>query len=467
MAAQRIVVTEFGTKAVSDPCHTIFKRVAAFFSPGESLSDNAMISVYPFGDEFYTFTEAPIIHRIDPTTLDTLERVDVSEHVGIVNHTSHPLIMSDGTVYNLGLNISMIGPSYTIIKLILNKNSGTTYDFLVCYSIKTMVLFVLGLSESKRLSSFEQATIVATIPVRWPLHPSYMHTFGITDHYFVVVEQPLTVSVPSMIKNQVTNSPLIESLRWYKDEQTVIYLIRRKDGKIHKTFVAEAFFYLHIINQYEEENNIILDICTYRDPSMLDCMYAESLKNIQKNPDYAKMFRGRPLRFVLPFADPTNNHSVDENSGLLCSTQTIIYHLNNKQIFVKPELLCDLGCETPKLHYEKHMGRSYRYFYAISSDVDAENPGTLIKVDTVNKTWKTWNEKNIFPSEPIFVPAPEPKSEDDGVILSSLVWGKGLENQVGVIILDAITWKELARAEFTTPSAVPKCLHGWFTPKIF
>nr|CAD7595911.1 unnamed protein product [Timema genevievae] len=222
------------------------------------------------------------------------------------------------------------------------------------------------LSESKGLSSFEQATIVATIPVRWPLHPSYMHTFGITDHYFVVVEQPLTVSVPSMIKNQVTNSPLIESLRWYKDEQVSI---RRKDGKIHKTFVAEAFFYLHIINQYEEENNIILDICTYRDPSMLDCMYAESLK--------------------------------------------------------------------------------------------------LIKVDTVNKTWKTWNEKNIFPSEPIFVPAPEPKSEDDGVILSSLVWGKGLENKVGVIILDAITWKELARAEFTTPSAVPKCLHGWFTPKIF
>nr|CAD7397765.1 unnamed protein product [Timema cristinae] len=346
MAAQRIVVTEFGTKAVSDPCQTIFKRVSAFFSPGELLSDNAMISVYPFGDEFYTFTEAPIIHRIDPTTLDTLERVDVSKHVGIVNHTSHPLIMSDGTVYNLGLNISLIGPSYTIIKFPLPQMDN------------------IGLSESKGLSSFEQATIVATIPVRWPLHPSYMHTFGITDHYFVVVEQPLTVSVPSMIKSQVTNSPLIESLRWYKDEQTMIYLIRRKDGKIHKTFVAEAFFYLHIINQYEEDNNIILDICTYRDASMLDCMYAESLK--------------------------------------------------------------------------------------------------LIKVDTVNKTWKTWNEKNIFPSEPIFVPAPEPKSE-----ASSGIWGKGLENQVGIIILDAITWKELARAEFTTPSAVPKCLHGWFTQKIF
>lgn len=27
------------------------------------MSDNAMISVYPFGDEIYAFTEAPVIHR--------------------------------------------------------------------------------------------------------------------------------------------------------------------------------------------------------------------------------------------------------------------------------------------------------------------------------------------------------------------------------------------------------------------
>jgi len=50
-------------------------RVAALFSPGETMSDNAMISVYPFGDELYAFTEFPVIHRFDPKTLDTLDRV--------------------------------------------------------------------------------------------------------------------------------------------------------------------------------------------------------------------------------------------------------------------------------------------------------------------------------------------------------------------------------------------------------
>lgn len=61
-AAQRIVVTEFGTTGVPDPCHSIFCRVSAIFKQ-ETLSDNSMVSVYPMGDELFAFGETPIIHR--------------------------------------------------------------------------------------------------------------------------------------------------------------------------------------------------------------------------------------------------------------------------------------------------------------------------------------------------------------------------------------------------------------------
>lgn len=50
--------------------------MAAIFNPNETLSDNSMISVYPFGDEYYTFTEAPVMHRIDPKNLETMGRVN-------------------------------------------------------------------------------------------------------------------------------------------------------------------------------------------------------------------------------------------------------------------------------------------------------------------------------------------------------------------------------------------------------
>jgi carotenoid isomerooxygenase len=56
-----------------------------------------MITVYPFGDEMYAFGEIPIIHRINPENLETENRVDVSDFVSIVHHTSHPHVMSDGT----------------------------------------------------------------------------------------------------------------------------------------------------------------------------------------------------------------------------------------------------------------------------------------------------------------------------------------------------------------------------------
>lgn len=35
----------------------------------------------------------------------------------------------------------------------------------------------------------------------------------------------------------------------------------------------------------------------------------------------------------------------------------------------------------------------------------------MIKVDTKTRTCKTWNEPNVYPSEPIFVPSPHSKVE--------------------------------------------------------
>lgn len=60
--AKRIVVNSYGTKIIPDPCHTIFQRISTIFQDQSNI-DNASISIYPFGDEFYAFTECPIIQR--------------------------------------------------------------------------------------------------------------------------------------------------------------------------------------------------------------------------------------------------------------------------------------------------------------------------------------------------------------------------------------------------------------------
>jgi carotenoid isomerooxygenase len=102
----------------------------------------------------------------------------------------------------------------------------------------------------------------------------------------------------------------------------------------------------------------------------------------QQNPDYATMFRGRPLRFVMPLEPAEGVVGIDEDllrggEALPWTTTARAHRLPDGQIFLTPEKLCDLGCETPRIHYERFLGRPYRYFYAISSDVDLENPGTV------------------------------------------------------------------------------------------
>ncbi|XP_023308036.2 carotenoid isomerooxygenase isoform X2 [Lucilia cuprina] len=506
-AAQRIVVTEFGTASVPDPCHSIFDKVSAIFRP-DSGSDNCMISIYPFGDEFYTFTESPVIHRINPRTLATEGRLVITDFAGVVSHTSHPHVMPNGTTYNLGMATTKSGPAYSIICFPHGENM------------------------------FENAYVKAHIPCRWKLHPGYMHTFGITENYFVIVEQPLSISLPEFIKAHVCNQNLSACLKWFEDKPTIFHLVDRKTGQETHTFESEAFFFLHIINQYEEDNYVVIDICCYKDPEMINCMYLESIMNMQSNPDYASLFRGRPLRFVLPLGNtgpntknpqklsqkrrllksftlsgissrlhqPKFKHSLSQNEDItfmttnlrtstndlsnnnedstsreaqenikyeslvnlvsLANSQAEAYEMPNRQIFIRPELLCDWGCETPRINYENYLAKKYQYFYAISSDVDADNPGTLIKVDVVNKTCKKWCEDNCYPSEPIFVPAPSSRDEDDGVVLASMVWGGFNENKVGLLVLCAKTWNEIGRCEFHTSGPVPKCLHGWYAKDV-
>lgn len=163
---------------------------------------------------------------------------------------------------------------------------------------------------------------------------------------------------------------------------------------------------------------------------------------MHKNPDYATMFRSRPLRFVLPMRQPsvdtppehnlvtvetvhqslelirnivddkslghdtdkidfeivsdsdivvTNVDSAkdkwDEHRNALCK-KPAAHLFPDGTIFVKPELLCDLGCETPRINADSHVGREYRYFYAITSDVDSDNPAKV----SVNQTAQTFQD---------------------------------------------------------------------------
>ena len=59
----------------------------------------------------------------------------------------------------------------------------------------------------------------------------------------------------------------------------------------------------------------------------------------------------------------------------------------------------------------------------------------------------------------MFVPAPNAKSEDEGVVLSMLMEASGKSS---LLVLDGQSFKEIARAR--VPYAIPYRFHGTFLP---
>ena len=64
-----------------------------------------------------------------------------------------------------------------------------------------------------------------------------MHSFGITENYFIIVEQPLSLSVIKMAKCQMNDEPISTCLKWQKNENvsefiTYYYYILIMDEKV-------------------------------------------------------------------------------------------------------------------------------------------------------------------------------------------------------------------------------------------
>jgi hypothetical protein len=143
-------------------------------------------------------------------------------------------------------------------------------------------------------SPWSSAKIVATIPSRWPLSICYMHSFSITHSYFILVEQPLSIYLPSFPIHQIYgDKPIASCLKFYPEEDTIFHVVSRhsrssrggtKGSSSRKSFRTNSFFFLHTINAFEmrdgdsDDTFIVIDICCYKDPSMIECMYVDALK---------------------------------------------------------------------------------------------------------------------------------------------------------------------------------------------
>jgi beta,beta-carotene 9',10'-dioxygenase len=364
---------EFAT----DPCRTLFGRVASMFRP--SFSDNGVVNVSRYADEFVALSETPLPVVFDPDTLE-----------------------SAGVAYEPPGHLTTAHPHH-------DPARGEAINFAVKLGPRSSYRFYAqgGRGEQR---------VIASIPVR---HPAYVHSFGMTDRFLILAEGPFVVDPMRLAAG---GKPYIENYRWEPQRGGRFHVVDRETGAVRGPYESAPFFTFHHVNAYEDGGALVVDLCAYEDPSIIDAFYLDRARAGTDLPGV------RARRYTIDL----EGGGVDERD------------------------LHDGNFELPRIAYRTRNGRPYRFAYGVGGD--ATWIDRIVKLDVTDGTAAHWEAEGCFPSEPVFVPEPGGQDEDAGVLLS-VVLDAARETSF-MLVLDARDLSELARAH--APHHVPFSFHGQF-----
>ena len=375
-----IVRSEFAT----DPCMSIFGRVMSVFNP--TPTDNASINVTKIDDAYVALTETPIPVEFDPETLETAGIVEYEDDVDAPMATAHPLTEPD---------------------------RGRTITYLTEFG-RQCKYHVAGIAPDSR-----SRDLLATLEVD---QPRYMHSFGMTERYVILTEWPIVVDPLDLL---LRGKPFIENFEWEPERGTRFRVLRKADGEEVATCTTDAAFAFHHVNAFERGDEVVCDIVTYPDASIIDDLYLDRLRSDERTPG-----TGHLRRYGLPL-----------NGGSVSST-----------------VQSEERLELPRINEDAARAQPYQYVYGVGERGDGTFTDQLVKIDVETGAAQVWREDGTYPGEPVFVPHPDGAAEDDGVVLSVVLDPEG--ERSFLLVIDAASFEERARAP--VPHAIPFGFHGQF-----
>jgi beta,beta-carotene 9',10'-dioxygenase len=368
-----------------DPCRSLFKRAMALVVPPRN--DNTNVNLVKLGERYLAMTELPLPIEFDPGTLETLGLREWRDRLGGHVTTAHP--HHDPARDELLNYVTHFGPrsSYRLFGL----PAG---------------------SETRRR--------IAKLPVR---EPAYMHSFGMSERYLVLSENPFVVNP---LRLGLSGRPFIDNYRWEPERGTRFIVVDRHSGEVRTIAEAEPFFCFHHVNAFEREGELVVDLVAYRDADIVRALELERLRDPSHRIPIPEL---RRYRVPLDGGDASG------------------------------ERVADVGMELPRIDYGAVNARDYRYAYGVSMrGADSDWVDQLVKIDVRNAQVWGWSEDGCYPGEPVFVRSPDGRPEDGGVVLSVVL--DAAAGRSFLVVLDAGSFEELARAE--APHAVPFGFHGQF-----
>ena len=317
------------------------------------------------------------------------------------------------------------------------------------------------LNQKELLSS---AKTVATIPSRMTTCFSYYHTFGMTEKYLIMIEQPWVANSMKLAASKLKGSTFYECLDWCPQEKNLFHIVSKDTGKPilegkFKLISQHSFFFLNFINCYEDGGDgIVIDLIGYDSPEILDQLFLKKLRQGKLEvKDKSKI-----MRFVIPLKMKEEGFE----GNLVSAQNSATALLDKKNIVLTPHLVTDQqGCEHPSIN-RLLTGRKTDFAYVIGW-MESVNRGffanALTKVHLNTGECVAWRgDEFCHPMEAVFIPRCEDSSvetgEDDGLVVAS-VTDVRQDHKDFLVFLDARNMAEVARVSFD--EGLPFGSHGY------
>ena len=185
---------------------------------------------------------------------------------------------------------------------------------------------------------------------------AYFHSFSLTDNYIVVTEIPLVYDVWRILGHKLFATSPEQWFYWDPNQRTRFHVIDRQNGDRLGVFTVDPFFVFHHINAFEKDGKIYLDACCFRDNTIMKQLYLQNLRS-PGNPGKKKFDTPDVRRYELPLEELSG---ADQEKPLPKGEDALDYTSLYK------------GMELPRINYDEHNGKPYRWSIYFASLLDAK-----------------------------------------------------------------------------------------------
>jgi all-trans-8'-apo-beta-carotenal 15,15'-oxygenase len=382
--AGRPLFRAFGTTFESDQ----LKR-------GIGLESPVNVSVYPYYGTLLAFGEQGLPWELDPVTLETRGEFTFGGRLNSISpFAAHPKIdRITGELFNFGVAFSATDPALNVYRFDGQAN--------LCYRRRL------------RLDA-----------------PCSMHDFSLSQSYVVFYLSPYLLDMDALMRD---GRSLMDSLRWEPERGSRLLIASRATGEPVATVPLGRRYCLHLINCFEEEGRLTVDVLELERP-----IYDQ----YQVVPDlFTDVCDGQPIRFVI---DPKDRE--------LITARGIEYRLAPDFPALDPRRFTQSYNDFWMLGISTTGRRGRKFFDQLAhlSWADAQNPDIYQAP-----------AKHYLGGEPIFIG--DPDDEQTGAVICQVFDAERVESAVAIFDAFNVSRGPIALLRLKEPT--PLAFHASFDPR--